>query len=153
MFFTASSSFHSTLALVYLLRLLFVILNYNSSLPCAKRSIHSRSGSIRCCALGNFRIMRKLTSQDFSIVYWRTNCAIINFPCYFVALLYIYIYIFFFRAVYCSSTFCAAVRLLCQWLPPARRCRHFLVLSLQPPLSSFGRVFWLYLCCLWQQDF
>lgn len=30
--------------------------------------------------------MRKLTSQDFSIVYWRKNCAIINFLCYFVAL-------------------------------------------------------------------
>lgn len=35
--------------------------------------------------LGKFRIMRKLTSQDFSIVYWRKNCAIINFLCYFAA--------------------------------------------------------------------
>lgn len=36
--------------------------------------------------VGKFRIMRKLTSQDFSIVYWRKNCAIINFLCYFAAL-------------------------------------------------------------------
>lgn len=56
--------------------------------PVSSSFTASSSSAVAAAAvlLGKFRIMRKLTSQDFSIVYWRKNCAIINFLCYFAAL-------------------------------------------------------------------
>jgi len=67
---------------------LFRDLDWNCKRQDTKKS-SQRSGEILVeadRASWKFRIMRKLTSQDFLIVYWRKNCAIINFLCYFVAL-------------------------------------------------------------------
>jgi len=105
--------------------------------------------------------MRKLTSQDFSIVYWRKNCAIINFLCYFVALF----------------AWCLLQNILQPFwlLPSTRRCRHFyfvllyfaavgwprfLVLFLLPLAATFlifcniCHVFlaFLFACCVLSQD-
>lgn len=94
--------------------------------------------------------MRKLTSQDFSIVYWRKNCAIINFLCYFAALFAVVVVV----VVVCTS-YCL---LLASFLPlspgTSGRGPHCQTLSTLlriislPP--SLVRVF---LLCLWQQHF